>query len=145
MDSFIELGYIGLTLAAFLAATILPLSSEVVLTALLLNDFNPFWLVVLATIGNVAGSVVNYVIGYYGGDYIRIKWLHISDEAFLKTQQRFQKWGAWSLLLAWVPIIGDPLTLIAGTLRVNFVWFLILVTLGKGLRYAVIAFGVLNI
>ncbi len=145
MEFFSELGWVGMFLSAFLAATVLPLSSEIVLGALLLNGFNPVILVLIATFGNVLGSVVNYAIGLYGGDYLRHRLLKISDEQFAKTRQRFEKWGLASLLFAWVPVIGDPLTLVAGVLRVNFIGFLLLVTLGKGLRYLVLAYGVLNI
>lgn len=141
MSYFIELGFLGLFLSAFAAATILPLSSELVLSALLLAEFDPILLLIVATLGNVLGSVVNYLIGAYGGDYLRTRFLKMDDHKFARIQQRYQKWGSWSLLFAWVPIIGDPLTLVAGTLRVNFLWFLLLVTLGKGGRYAVIVFG----
>lgn len=145
MEFFNELGYAGLFISAFLAATILPLSSELVLSALLLNGFNPIFLVLLATVGNVLGSVVNYFIGRYGSDYIRHKFLKTTDEEFERSRQRYEKWGRWSLLLAWVPVIGDPLTVMAGILRVNFIWFLTLVTIGKFLRYVVISYGVLAV
>lgn len=142
MELFTEFGYIGLFISAFLAATILPLSSEVVLSALLLNEFNPVLLVLIATTGNVLGSVVNYLMGIYGGDYLRHKFLRMSDDDYATAIQRYQSWGRWSLLFAWVPIIGDPLTFVAGVIRVNFVWFLLLVSLGKFARYALIAYGV---
>lgn len=142
MSFFTELGLIGLFISAFLAATVLPLSSEVVLSALYLNDFNPWWLLLVATLGNVLGSVVNYLAGYYGSDYFIKKLLKTPPEVFEKSRQRFQKWGLVSLLFAWVPVIGDPLTLIAGVLRVNFMAFVILVSLGKALRYALLLFGV---
>ena len=135
MEYLTELGFLGMFLSAFAAATVLPLSSEVVLLSLILADLNPWLLFMVATLGNVLGSVVNYAIGFYGGDYFRVRFLKVSDDDFLHFQQRYQKWGSWGLLLAWVPIIGDPLTLVAGLLRVNFLWFILLVTLGKGLRY----------
>ena len=142
MEFLTELGFIGLFISAFLAATILPLSSEVVLSALVLNDMNPILLVLVATLGNVLGSVVNYVIGYYGSDFFIHKVLKTSDEHMQKARTRFQKWGTASLLFAWVPVIGDPLTLIAGVMKVNIVWFLILVTIGKLLRYIAVVYGV---
>jgi len=145
VEFFTELGFVGLFLSAFLAATVLPLSSEVVLSALILSEFNVVWLVIIATAGNVLGSVTNYLIGLYGGDYLRHKFLKISDETFNKTRQRFEKWGLASLLFAWVPVIGDPLTLMAGVLRVNFIWFILLVTTGKLFRYMVLAYGVTSI
>lgn len=138
MDYFAELGYLGLFIAAFLAATILPLSSELVLSALLLNDFNPVVVVALATVGNVLGSLTNYGLGFYGGFAFAKRFLKMERESFNKAQHRYQRYGLFSLLLAWVPVIGDPLTVIAGFLRVNLLWFLLLVTAGKLARYLVI-------
>lgn len=139
MGYFTELGYLGLFLSSFLAATILPLSSEVVLTALLLNDLPPIALVVIATTGNVLGSLTNYALGYWVSLEVVKKWLKISDDTFVQAEQRFVKYGMFSLCFAWVPIIGDPLTLIAGVLRIRLLWFIILVTAGKLMRYVVIA------
>lgn len=145
MEYFVELGYIGLFIAAFLAATILPIGSEVVLVGLLLNDFSPTWVVTVATIGNVLGSIINYVIGFFGSAFFIYKVLKISPQKFEKAQVAFEKWGAVSLLLAWVPIIGDPLTVIAGVLRINIWLFLVLVTIGKLGRYLVVSYGALAI
>lgn len=145
MEYFVELGYIGLFIAAFLAATILPIGSEVVLVGLLLNDFSPTWVVTVATIGNVLGSIINYVIGFFGSAFFIYKVLKISPQKFEKAQVAFEKWGAVSLLLAWVPIIGDPLTVIAGVLRINIWLFLVLVTIGKLGRYLVVSYGTLAI
>ncbi len=140
MAFFTELGVFGLFVSAFLAATILPMSSEVILVALLLSEINPMLLVVVATIGNVLGSVVNYMIGFWGGSFLQRKVLKISEAEFEKSEQRFRKLGTLSLLFAWVPVIGDPLTLVAGVLRVNIALFLVLVTLGKFGRYLVVAY-----
>lgn len=140
MESFIELGYIGLFVAAFLAATILPLSSEVVLTTLQLNGFSPVALVATATLGNVAGSLVNYALGYWASVEVVKKWLKITEEEFVKAEQRLIKYGLLSLLFAWVPVIGDPLTVIAGFLRIRLLWFVVLVTVGKLMRYVVLSY-----
>lgn len=140
MENFTELGLLGLFLSAFLAATLLPLSSEIVLSFLLLSGLDPVLLVALATAGNVLGSLVNYVIGFWGSIFVINKVLRISEAQFKKSEQLFRKFGTWSLLFAWVPIIGDPLTLIAGVLKVNIVWFLVLVILGKLGRYIVVAY-----
>lgn len=145
MEYFLELGYVGLFLSAFLAATILPLGSEVVVVGLLLNGFNPISVVSVATVGNVLGSIVNYAIGFFGSAFLIHRVLKISDESFDKSKQRFEKWGTVSLLLAWVPIIGDPLTVIAGVLRINIWLFLLLVTIGKLARYILVSYGVVNI
>ena len=145
MEYFLELGYLGLFISAFLAATILPLGSEVVLVGLLLNGFDPVSVVSIATVGNVLGSLVNYAIGFFGSAFLIHRVLKISDESFDKSKQRFEKWGNASLLLAWVPIIGDPLTVIAGVLRINIWLFLLLVTIGKLARYIVVSYTTLNI
>jgi len=139
MEYFSELGYLGLFVASFLAATILPLSSEVVLTALLLSGVSPALLVAVATTGNVLGSCLNYALGYWGSKEIIKRWLKMSQEDFVKAEQRFVKYGMFSLLFAWVPIIGDPITVVAGVLRVRLAWFVALVTVGKFARYVVIS------
>lgn len=145
MEYFSELGHIGLFIAAFLAATVLPLSSEVVLSTLLLNGLPPATLVIVATTGNVLGSLTNYALGYWASLVVIKKWLRMSEEDFIRAEQRFIKYGLFSLYFAWVPIIGDPLTVIAGVLRVRLMWFLPLVTLGKLLRYIVVSYMVLNV
>lgn len=139
MEYFAELGYIGLFIAAFLAATILPLSSELVLTALLLNDLSPELLVIVATVGNVLGSLTNYGLGYWASKTVIQKWLRMTESEFVLAEERFKKYGVIALLFAWVPIIGDPLTVMAGILRIRLLWFIILVTLGKFLRYYILA------
>ncbi len=140
MEYFTELSYFSLFASAFLAATILPLSSEVVLSALLLNGLSPVALVSIATTGNVLGALTNYALGYWASLGVIKKWLKISEEEFVRADQRFVKYGLFSLCFAWVPIIGDPLTLIAGILRIRLFWFVILVTIGKLGRYIVISY-----
>jgi len=140
VEYFTELGYTGLFLSSFLAATILPLSSEVVLSTLLLTDLPVVNLVAIATTGNVLGSLTNYALGYWVSLELVKKWLKISEEQFARAEKRFVKYGLFSLCFAWVPIIGDPLTLIAGVLRIRLFWFVILVTAGKLTRYIVIAY-----
>jgi len=144
MEYFSELGYFGLFFAAFLAATILPLSSEIVLTALLLSGLSPIALVAIATIGNVLGSLANYVLGYWASLEVIKKWLKISEEEFVRAEQRFVKYGVFSLCFAWVPIIGDPLTFIAGVLRIRLWLFVIFVAVGKLMRYVVISYLMLQ-
>ncbi|MCF8722304.1 membrane protein YqaA with SNARE-associated domain [Nitrospina gracilis] len=130
--------------AAFLAATILPLSSEVVLSALLLNGLTPSVLVAVATLGNVLGSVVNFGLGYWGTELYKRKFFRVSDNEIDAALARYQKYGTASLVFAWVPVIGDPLTLAAGILRVNFMAFLVLVTAGKLGRYLVLTYIILQ-
>lgn len=139
-----ELGYAGLFIAAFLAATILPLSSELVLSALLVSGLSPTTLVLVATLGNVLGSLLNYMLGYWASLGIVKKWLKYSESEFLRAEQRFKKYGIFALLFAWLPIIGDPITVVAGVLRIHLAWFLVLVTVGKLIRYVVISYFILQ-
>ncbi|GAB2880134.1 YqaA family protein [Microbulbifer echini] len=145
MDSFVEWGIVGLFISAFLAATILPLSSEVVLTTLLLNGLSPATLVIVATIGNVAGSLVNYALGYWASLSVIKKWLRMSESEFVQAERRFTKYGVLSLCFSWMPLVGDPLTVMAGVLRIRLLWFLILVTAGKLLRYMVLSYMLLRV
>jgi len=145
MEVLAQYGYLGLFLASFLAATILPFSSEVVLGILLAYDFNPYMTVFVATSGNVLGSVVNYGIGILGSRVLLNKFFKLSDQSILNAETRFKKYGVFSLLLAWVPVIGDPLTVAAGILKVNFFLFLFLVSVGKFLRYVLVSWTVVSI
>lgn len=145
MEYFTELGYIGLFLSAFLAATLLPISSEVVITALLLAGLSPTSLVVVATVGNVLGSIVNYALGYWANSVAIKKWLGVSEDSLTRAEQRFNKYGLFSLCFAWMPVIGDALTVSAGVLKVRLLWFIILVSIGKLLRYIVLSYIVLNV
>ncbi|MFF3699579.1 MULTISPECIES: YqaA family protein [Pseudomonas] len=129
----------GLFLSAFGAATLLPLQSEAVLVGLLLHEPDA-WLLLLAiaTAGNVLGSVVNWLLGR-GIEHLRDKrWFPFSQAQLDKAQQRYQRYGQWSLLLSWMPVIGDPLTLIAGIMREPFWRFILLVTVAKAGRYLVL-------
>lgn len=131
--------YAGLFLAALAAATILPLQSEAVLVGLLLADYSPFLLLVVASCGNILGSVVNWVLGRGIERFRHHRWFPASDTALDRAQRWYQRHGKWSLLLSWVPIIGDPLTVIAGVMREPFPVFLILVAIAKTGRYLALA------
>ena len=144
MEYLIEYGYIGLFIASFLAATILPLSSEIVLTLLLLSKLDPVLLIATATLGNVLGSFTNYSIGSYGGELLVKKLLKITGKSFENAKHRFRKYGVFSLFFAWVPIIGDPLTVVAGILKINIIIFAIIVTTGKLIRYIIVSYLTLS-
>ena len=137
-----EVTYLTLFLVAFLAATILPLSSEVVLAGLSSTSGEKILLLVVASFGNVLGSSFNWVLGKYARNLETKKWFPFSTNQLLKASFWFTKYGKWSLLFAWLPIIGDPLTFIAGVVRMRFVPFLVLVTIGKVSRYILIIIGV---
>jgi membrane protein YqaA with SNARE-associated domain len=144
MEFLIVYGLWGLLGASFLAATILPLSSEVVLGYLLAHDYNIYGAVAVATLGNVLGAMVNYWMGKAGSRVLLEKIFRVSRKDIEKARHRFKKYGAISLLFAWVPGIGDPLTIVAGMLKVNFWLFLALVTIGKFLRYVLVSWAVLS-
>ena len=136
--------YLSLFIISFLAATILPFSSELTLAGLVAtSNYDNLLLLIVASLGNVLGSAVNWILGFYSRNLSKKNWFLFKDEQIKKSSKWFNKFGKWSLLFAWVPIVGDPLTLAAGLLRVKFVEFLILVTIGKVSRYLVI-FYLLN-
>jgi len=130
--------YLSLFGLSFLAATLLPAASELFLTGLLISGYEPFWLWFVATLGNTLGSVFNYGLGRYLLHFQERKWFPFKTESLQKSEYWFKRYGVWSLLLAWAPVFGDVLTFIAGVLRVNFFLFVVLVAIGKGLRYAIL-------
>lgn len=139
-----ELG--ALFLAALVAATLLPAQSELVLSAMLVaGEWDPALLVLVATIGNVAGSTINWLIGRFFSNRRDERWFPVSAAALNRAEYRFRRFGLPVLLLSWVPIIGDPITLVAGLLRVRLLPFLVIVTIAKGGRYAILAAIVLGI
>jgi len=135
--------YLGLFFTAFLSATLLPGASEITLIALMQQDYNMLMLWVFATTGNTLGAVVNYFMGKYLLYFENKKWFPFKKEKLQHSQRWFQRYGAWSMLFAWMPIVGDGLTFIAGMMKMNFLLFIGLVAIGKGARYAVLL-GVLN-
>jgi membrane protein YqaA with SNARE-associated domain len=133
----IYFGYFGLFLAAFLAATILPFSSEGILLVMLTQHFDPYICLLLATIGNVLGGIVNYWIGRIA----KPSWLAkvgVNTAKLEQFSQRIQKHGFWLALLAWVPLIGDPLTVALGFFRIDFWKVTLLMSVGKFSRYALL-------
>ncbi|APU28795.1 hypothetical protein UYA_03265 [Ectopseudomonas alcaliphila JAB1] len=132
--------YPALFLSAFGAATLLPLQSEAVLVALLLAGQHPLWaLLLVATLGNVLGSWVNWLLGRSIEHYRERRWFPVSPARLQQAQGWYARYGRWSLLLSWMPVIGDPLTLVAGVMRERLWVFLAIVTLAKASRYAVLA------
>lgn len=128
--------YFGLFLAAFGAATLLPMQSEAVLVGMLLsNQYVASALLAVATFGNVLGSALNWILGRSIERFRYKRWFPVSESKLEKAQQSYLRYGRWSLLLSWVPIIGDPLTGVAGVMREPFWSFLLIVTMAKGVRY----------
>ncbi|MDD2384237.1 MAG: DedA family protein [Sulfurospirillaceae bacterium] len=131
-----------LFLTSFASATLLPGGSEALLLYLLSEQYQPLLLIASASIGNILGSYVNYLLGVYGVNFARSK-QYISEEKIDKAQILFEKYGAWSLLFSWAPIIGDPLTLVAGILHYRWWKFLVIVSFAKIARYSFIYLGFL--
>lgn len=132
------MGYVILFLSAFGAATILPFYSEIAFVGMLEQGYAPFWVWLVATAGNSLGAAVNWVLGRFLTRFEQQRWFPFKAESLHRSQAWFQKYGVWSLLLAWLPIGGDALTFIAGVMRVRFWLFFLLTTIGKGARYGVL-------
>ena len=131
--------YLSLFALSFFVATIIPFASEAYLISLIiLNKHNILLLLISASLGNILGSVFNWICGYYSNYFIKKKWLPIKQKKIDKASFFFKKYGKWSLLLGWVPFIGDPITFVAGTLKYPFFPFLFLVSIGKIGRYLVV-------
>jgi len=132
--------YFTLFISAFISATLFPLGSEALLVYNINEGYNLVYLLIFATFGNVLGSLLNYFLGLKGEEYLERK-SYLKKEKIQKYKDFFDKYGAFSLLLSWVPIIGDPLTLIAGVLKYNIKKFLLLVLIAKFARYLFLILG----
>lgn len=146
MDSLIEIltnyGYVGMLISAFLAGSIFPLSSEVVMLALLAAGLDPWQLVIYGTIGNVLGSMLNYGIGMLGRiDWIE-KYLHVNKKELDRAKWFMAGRGAWMGFFSFLPVIGEGITIVLGLMRSNVAITVISVIIGKFLRYALIIYGV---
>ncbi|MDY0207779.1 MAG: YqaA family protein [Pseudomonas sp.] len=140
------ISYLGLGLSACIAATLLPMQSEAALVALLaLEPRAVYSLVLVASLGNVLGSQINWWLGTQLQRWQNRRWFPVSAKQLERAQHWYQRYGRWSLLLSWLPIVGDPITLIAGVLREPFWRFTLLVTLAKTGRYAVLAYVTLYV
>ena len=132
--------YLSLFIAAFLAATIIPAQSEGVLAGLLLTKDYPVWtLIAVASVGNTLGSLINWWLGRGIEHFKDRKWFPVKAKDLSKAQGWYARYGRWSLLLSWVPFIGDPITLAAGVMREKLLPFLFIVGAAKTLRYVFIA------
>lgn len=138
--------YAGLFLTALVAATILPMQSEAVLVGLLLTEAYPPWaLITVASIGNVLGSIANWLLGRGIERFRDRRWFPVKAPVLDRAQRWYQRYGKWSLLLSWAPIVGDPLTVVAGVLRESLPMFVLLVTIAKTGRYFVLAAVTLSV
>jgi len=128
--------YGALFAAAFLSATLLPFQSEAVLFGMLVSDRYSVWLLIAtASIGNILGSVVNWFLGRFIAHFEGRRWFPVKREQMAKAERWYYRYGRWTLLLSWTPVIGDPLTLVAGMLREPLPVFILLVAITKTARY----------
>ncbi len=131
--------YGGLFMAALLAATVVPMQSEALLVGLLLNGNYPAeGLLLAASLGNILGAALNWGLGRFIEQFRYRSWFPVSEPRLAWAQIWYQRYGKWSLLLSWMPVIGDPLTVIAGVMREPFHLFLLIVGTAKVLRYLVL-------
>ena len=130
----------SLFLGAFFAATLLPFSSEAMLVAALkASEFDHWVLILIATLGNTLGAIVNWALGRYLLHWTDRKWFPFTSQQLDKSSKNFNRFGIWTLLFSWIPVVGDPLTFAAGVLKVSFSVFLPLVVIGKCARYIFVA------
>ncbi len=134
------LSYLLLFSSSFLAATILPFYSEVILFALVRQGEPVVMLICIASTGNTLGAAVNWYLGRFLLHYQDRRWFYFKKDQVERMQYWFQRYGAWTLLFAWLPLGGDALTFIAGIMKVRFWLFLLLVGIGKSLRYVAVVY-----
>ena len=138
--------YASLFISSFLSSTILPGHSEIILTAFIfLKKYPIIDLIFFASIGNILGSILNWCIGYFLTNLKDRKWFPINKSQLTRASSWFLKYGKWTLCLSWVPLIGDPLTIIAGIFRVPIYTFILIVSLAKTMRYVFISLVAANI
>ena len=138
--------YITLFVSSFISSTILPGHSELILTAFIfLKKFSVINLIFIASFGNILGSILNWYLGFYFIKFKEKKWFPINKLKLEKASLWFLTYGKWTLFLSWVPFIGDPLTVVAGILRVPIITFVIIVSISKILRYVFVSLIALNI
>jgi membrane protein YqaA with SNARE-associated domain len=136
---FASPGYTALFALSFLASTLLPVGSEWLLAVMLVNRHDPVVTVAVATIGNTLGALTTWAIGIAGGPFLVRRILRISAAAEESAIRFYRRYGVWSLLFSWLPVVGDPLCLAGGILKVGFGRFTLLVFTGKLVRYAAVA------
>lgn len=130
-----QFGYLGLLVASFLAATILPFSSEVAILLMYQLGFNGILILIFATTGNFLGALTNYYAGKLGNRYLLSKYIASDNKNFAKAEKLFKRWGTPILFFSWLPIIGDPLTIVPGILNSRLLPVAFWILLGRSLRY----------
>lgn len=135
-----DYGYISLFITSFLASTILPLGSEGLVALMIIDKFNIYTVVIVASVANFLGACTSYYIGFTGRGFFINKYMRISDEQIQRAEGSFKKYGGLSLLFTWLPGIGDAIAVVGGLLRYRFTQFAVLVFIGKAFRYMLVAY-----
>jgi membrane protein YqaA with SNARE-associated domain len=143
MENLLEPGYWGMFLSAFLAATILPFSSDIIYAIMLLGNYDPFWTTFMASIGNWLGGMSSYGLGYLGYWLWVDKYLGVTPHKIERWMQRLRRFGPWPALLSWLPVIGDPIAIALGFLKLKPLPVAILMLIGKTLRYVTVGLLIL--
>ena len=142
IDFLAGYGYWGMFVAAFFAGSFFPFSSEAVMLALLAAGLDPWPLVVYATVGNVLGGAFNYCVGRMGRlDWIE-KYLHVSEQSLRRAERFMAGRGALMGFFAFLPVLGSAITIALGLMRANIPLFFLSITVGKFLRYVLLAYSV---
>ena len=137
-DTLFGLGYLGLFLISFLGATLVPRATEVFVIGMARLDYNIWWVMITATMGGFVGNLVNYYVGQKGTDFVLSRYIKIDEKTWARAETTFQKYGVVALFFSWLPIVGDPLTIVAGAFHTKMTVFTFWVILGKFLRYIVL-------
>ena len=140
-EFLVATGYPALFFLSFLASTLIPLGSEWLLVALVVSGFAPLSVVLVASTGNFLGACTSYAIGFYGSAFLTTRLLRMSEHDRDRAERFFTRYGCWGLLLSWLPVVGDPLCVVAGTMKVAIHRFALLVLAGKLARYAAVAWA----
>lgn len=145
LDWLRQPGYMPLLLLSFLASTMLPIGSEWLLALMLTQQYQPAVTVIVATVGNTLGACTTYLVGRYGSGWLLERFFSVSDSQRERAEAWYRRYGSASLLASWLPVVGDPLCLVGGLLKVDPLKFLVLVGIGKLARYAVVAWFTVSI
>ena len=131
--------YLSIFAAAFVSATLLPTASEILLLKMAMSGHSDILLLLIfASFGNILGSAVNWALGFFSSQLANKRWFPMRASSLAIASNWFNKFGIWALIFSWVPFVGDPLTFLAGVLRVHFFKFIILVSIGKIFRYVLV-------
>jgi len=134
-DLALSLGYPGVFLVSFIASTLIPFSNEVVVAAMPALGYDIWATAIWATGGGYLGSLMNYLVGKKGTDFVFARWITIKPERWQQAERIFQRWGNWALFFVWLPVIGDPLAIVAGAFKIEWRLFSFWVITGKFLRF----------